>query len=644
MKILHGTWIPQGSGEFRLGGDFFVWAETDIPSKRDKKRRPHRHPFQLTALELTTLLTQQLGLEPSQEEVRRLSTETKFLIFPSTQDSPLPSIELARYLEEDLAEAIEWGVWAVDGYRLPQPLKNLNDLHFVSQYQSNELQIGADLLFWYYYTQNLKQIIKKDHYIPALKYRETNLKKGKKKISEIEIYPGWEFISQGYEELIKQYIDYMPLACVSGLAREDDPIEFYDKATLLRHFSENLLQEIVNHTPMTMTFAKKFSGVKLLEDCLTPSANLQPWTATEGLEDYQKWQQWRQQLTQGQQEARFHLCFQLKEASENDPDNWQVTFLTTLKDDPSFQVKLEDYWTCQSSEKKKLLQQFGQGFEREILLNLGAAARIYPAIWQGLETDQPVGFSLSNTEAFDFLKEKAWVLEDAGYKVIIPYWWTPSGRQRAKVRLRASQKKSGASPSGKGYFQLETIIQYQYELSIGEQPLTPIEWSQLVNAKTPLVKFRGQWMELNSEKMQQMLEFWQKNQQDNPELTLLELLQKSPQNSEEFEVELEGDLKVMMAQLTQPSSLKTIENPRHLKGTLREYQKRGVSWIQYLEQLGLNGCLADDMGLGKTVQVIARLVTEREGGTQVNSTLLIAPTSVVGNWQKELEKFGIFSG
>ena len=76
-----------------------------------------------------------------------------------------------------------------------------------------------------------------------------------------------------------------------------------------------------------------------------------------------------------------------------------------------------------------------------------------------------------------------------------------------------------------------------------------------------------------------------------------------------------------------------------MQGKLREYQKRGVSWIQYLEKLGLNGCLADDMGLGKSVQVIARLIIEKETVSKKLPTLLIAPTSVVGNWEKEIEKF-----
>jgi SNF2 family DNA or RNA helicase len=79
--------------------------------------------------------------------------------------------------------------------------------------------------------------------------------------------------------------------------------------------------------------------------------------------------------------------------------------------------------------------------------------------------------------------------------------------------------------------------------------------------------------------------------------------------------------------------------PRNLQGTLRDYQRRGVAWLQYLEDLGLNPCLADDMGLGKTLEVIARLLKEREEDDNVPPTLVIAPTSVLGNWRKEIERF-----
>jgi SNF2 family DNA or RNA helicase len=144
-----------------------------------------------------------------------------------------------------------------------------------------------------------------------------------------------------------------------------------------------------------------------------------------------------------------------------------------------------------------------------------------------------------------------------------------------------------------------------------------------------------------------MLDFWKTQQEANPELSLLEFL-KLTASSDEEELEIDSDreetLAEMLTNLQNQCQFQAASEPENFQGQLREYQKRGVAWLQYLEQLGLNGCLADDMGLGKTIQVIARLVQERElaikaGVKNVPPTLLIAPTSVVGNWFHEIQKF-----
>ena len=185
---------------------------------------------------------------------------------------------------------------------------------------------------------------------------------------------------------------------------------------------------------------------------------------------------------------------------------------------------------------------------------------------------------------------------------------------------------------------METLTDYHYELAIGDETLTPEEWQQLVDAKAPLIHFRGQWMELDRDNMQDMLAFMQQQNDATPELSVQELLKKLAEEDDSFELDVHDSLAQMLAKLSDNSQLELIDNPEKLNAELRDYQKRGVAWLRYLENLGLNGCLADDMGLGKTMQVISLLVLEREQ-TKPGPTLLIAPTSVIGNWQKEIEKF-----
>ena len=161
------------------------------------------------------------------------------------------------------------------------------------------------------------------------------------------------------------------------------------------------------------------------------------------------------------------------------------------------------------------------------------------------------------------------MLENAGYKVIVPAWWTPKGRQRAKVRLKAKGKSLGGNDKAKSYFSFDTLVQYQYDLAIGGEPVTEQEWNQLVNAKTPLVKFRGQWMELDQDKMQQMLEFWKTQQAENPEMSLMDFIKLTAEgDGEELEVECDRNdaLAEMLEKLGDKGQLQAGRRPRNLPG------------------------------------------------------------------------------
>ena len=672
MQVLHGTWIPESNDEFMQSGKFYLWVET---TERKKLRKPNqRHPYQLVTQELAELLSNDFGVTSPNYQTLEDLVEPCYFLLPTVDNQPLLSLELARYLEMELPESFDFQYWQVDCYPTltttkintysTNPVNSvvplLNDIHFIALHKLTDIQLGSDLLFWFHFTQALKQVIFKDQYIPALKYRErgktkmSKASKSKRKAatskqkpiatppSKFEIYPGWEFIGEDYAAILEQYVDYMPLICTAGSDVLQKTPVFYDRASLLRHFSDCLLTDIVTHTYRTKGFEKTIED-SIIERCLNPI----PWPQVAGWDQYRQWQAWRDRIVRTQTDQLFHLYFHLQDPHQ--PEGaWQLQVQVAPKQDPSLKVSLADYWHLSAQQQAQVKQQLGQDFEQDLLMNLGYAARIYPALWQGLETEQPIGIVLDLAGAFDFLKESAWVLENAGYKVIVPAWWTPKGRQRAKVKLRAKGKSTaGGTDKSKSYFSLETLVTYQYELAIGGTTVTQAEWNQLVHAKTPLVQFRGQWMELDQEKMKQMLEFWQDQQQAHPDLSLLDFIKLTASGTED-ELDVEYDrqdtLAQMLTHLGDAHQLQPVEDPETFQGNLRAYQKRGVSWLQYLEQLGLNGCLADDMGLGKTVQVIARLVQERELARQHNipsmpPTLLIAPTSVIGNWFHEIHKF-----
>ncbi len=644
MKIIHGTWIPSSTENFIQPGKFYIWIETSEISRKNPKK-PNRHPRQLTIKGIANYLNLHLGITETANSSIINQIGTQYFLLPSKDNQPLPSLTLSRYLEPSDISTSELQYWAIDCFPLPSIIKNLNDFYFLAKLGGQEWKLGIDLLFWHYYTQNFKQIILKDRYIPALKYRQltnklTNKKKVKSKEEKsFEIYPFWSIISSFYQTTIQQSLEYMPLVCAAGFDEINENLTLYNRETLLHHFSEYLLNQIITNTDLPQVFTKKIENCKIIRDSLFSPHK--PWINNSDLKTYQQWHSWLDKIIGSTNKTNFTLSFRLLEASEKDPDSWYLEFLVVSKEDPSLKLTLDNYWDLNRQTKELIQQQFGLEFEKNLLLNFGYAASIYPKLWLGLETDKPIGVDLNLTSAFEFLKEYAWILQDADYLVIVPAWWTPQGRQKAKIRLQGKLKKSSNSSShDKKYFSLETIIEYQYTLAIGNQTVTIQEWQQLLKAKTPLVKFRGQWIELDYHQMQKMLEFWQKNAGESQEMTLLESLKTGADELDMFEVSHDSALQKIMAKLIDSQQLELIDNPPNFQGKLREYQKRGVSWLQYLEKLGLNGCLADDMGLGKTIQVIAHLIIEKNQNQTVLPTLLIAPTSVLGNWYKEVEKFG----
>ena len=486
MKILHGTWIPAAEADFIQAGAFYLWVETTETAGKPSKNAS-AHPRQLTKASLAEFLATELGIKSGTSTTRQppqLEIFPQYFLLPTIADQPLPSLELARYLETELPETFDWQYWQVDCYKTTASVKNgyhytsvnnvikvLNELHFLTLHQLADVQLGADLLFWYHYTQAFKQVIVRDRYIPAFKYRllatpktsraakstaksATRAKKSTASPStpppEFELYAAWEIVSQQYEAEIEQYAEVMPLVCAAGFATPPDKPQLHDKVTLLRHFSECLLTELVTHSPSTAAFDKKVAD-SLLELCLSPQHSATPNRAAETLEWYQQWKIWRDRIHRSQAEMPFHLCFQLK--SPDQPEElWTLEFQVAAKHDPSLRIALLDYWRMRSPQQKQFHKEFGKDFEPVLLMNLGYAARIYSALWAGLDTDQPISISLTADDAATFLKETAWVLEEAGYKVIVPAWWTPKGWQRAKIRLKASGRKLGGNDKSKSYF------------------------------------------------------------------------------------------------------------------------------------------------------------------------------------------------
>jgi len=202
--------------------------------------------------------------------------------------------------------------------------------------------------------------------------------------------------------------------------------------------------------------------------------------------------------------APFRLCFRLEEPFEG-VDVWQVRYLLQSRKDPSLQVPADAVWQAKGTKSPVIRSLTEQGFQprEHMLFSLGQAAGVCPRIEESLKSAAPGGYSLDAIGAHDFLTAKAIALEEAGFGVMLPAWWTRKG---TKARLTAGARVKSAFVSNSG-LSLNALLDFQWEISIGGEKITLAELRALAALKAPLVQFRGQWVHVNAEEIQAALDF-----------------------------------------------------------------------------------------------------------------------------------------
>ncbi|APW59843.1 DEAD/DEAH box helicase [Paludisphaera borealis] len=353
--------------------------------------------------------------------------------------------------------------------------------------------------------------------------------------------------------------------------------------------------------------------------------------------------QWRQPLDVAAS-APFRLCLRLEEPeaeSGKDADRWRIAYLLQAVGDPSLLVPAATAWKG-SGREAAILERDGFRPREYLLSALGQAAALSPRIEASLKSAAPSGYTLDAAGAYEFLSEKAGVLEEAGFGVFLPAWWTRKG---TKLRLAARAVVASPKMTSKAGLSLDEVLKFRWEVALGDETLTLSELKALAKLKTPLVKVRGRWVELNPEEIQAALAYWTAKGETSitaREAVHMALGAAKPPGSLDFEgVKASGWLADLLAQLEGASGFETLDPPDGFHGELRPYQTRGFSWLGFLGRWGFGACLADDMGLGKTIQTLALIQREWESrpARRRKPTLLICPTSVVGNWSKEAARF-----
>jgi SNF2 family DNA or RNA helicase len=348
--------------------------------------------------------------------------------------------------------------------------------------------------------------------------------------------------------------------------------------------------------------------------------------------------------------APFRLTFRLDEPrAENEqvaPRDalWRIVYLLQSRSDPSLLVPASLLLDATGGNARKerialekLLSMSGGADPREVLLrSLGEAAAVSTAVEQSLHAAQTAGYVTDTDGAYAFLSNDAAALESAGFRVLLPSWWS---RRNTKPRLTLRGKARSPKFTSASGLSLDSIVDVDWSIAIGDTVLTARELNALAKLKSPLVNVRGQWVQLSSNEIEDALRYWKRQGSTSLQQLVRARLTSQAPESELYVESIAGDGAIgeLLARLDGTREWEELPEPEGFRGELRPYQKRGYSWLQFLSETGLGACLADDMGLGKTVQTLA--LAQRDWQRHHRPLLLLCPTSVTGNWLREAQRF-----
>ena len=310
-------------------------------------------------------------------------------------------------------------------------------------------------------------------------------------------------------------------------------------------------------------------------------------------------------------------------------DTWAIEPLAYDVDEPSFMVPAAQAMSAASP--------FGSDAPQAVLAALGRAIRVAPELAPLLDQAVAGPAPLDDIAVAALLSQRAGPLAEVGVALLVPSWWT--NRRRVGLRANAATKTVAAvTASGFGF---DDIVNFTWEAALGDQRLTKADLAALskaAEAKRSLVRVRGEWIELRPDDLKAVLA----DHGASAIATFGELVRtglglasiSTPSGAAVVAVKASGQLGELLGG-TLHERAAPVDVPDTFNGVLRPYQERGVGWLRFLGRLGLGACLADDMGLGKTAQVLATVLADPVEAP----TLVVCPTSVLGNWEREAARF-----
>ncbi|BAZ44713.1 non-specific serine/threonine protein kinase [Chondrocystis sp. NIES-4102] len=643
MSIIHGSWIVNSGKDY-----FFVWGEAWRSLVNEaftlNAAGDFVHPFDLSQSELLDLFQSH---ELDIKEILTSGNWHKQLIgIPTIVTDTEAGKKVQPVFAKDAVESessLDLYLWEVEGFRLtPQDAVKLLQVLSLASLQASTQYLAGDICFWSHIYRWVLDLIVRQKYLPAIA-------PGNKQENNYQSV--WQPLIDSEVDRVRlaKFTRVIPEACLTYLDAEASEADTTDEQLVLRSLLLILdarLRSWVNYQPNNTqeTIVQPWlrslgtSAPLNAETRVIKRLNSAIYNWTLPINEYLVNRQ-NDHLSSN----RYQVCLILTPPTETNPEgeqnDWYLNYYLQALDEPDFLISSALIWQC-AGDVLETGDRLINNPQEILLKGLGLASRIYEPIKVSLEESQPIYCLLNPVQVYEFIRAIAWQLQDNGLGVILPTGLTKgNNEQRLGIKMTASvNQKQGERLS------LSSMLKYKLEIAVGDRTLSKRDFKKLLAQKSPIVEIDGQWITLQPADVkaaQAVLD--QSNEQ--LDLSVEDALRLSTGDTKTLvklpvvKFEATGVLAGLLDNLSDNKAVEAVSKIKGFTGELRPYQAKGVGWLSFLETWGLGACLADDMGLGKTIQLIAFLLNLKQQDILTKPTLLVCPTSVINNWEREVKKF-----
>lgn len=449
-----------------------------------------------------------------------------------------------------------------------------------------------------------------------------------KLIEKLYFIPTIKTRGQMFKIVYEPIISNQQLARIINTFEENIPENLFIKGEKPKDFVKEFIYNYMNYVIYKFLGIKAYkfkdvkSGTYMIKD-------LEQRSQMKGMDIAENFSQWFDELYLGKYDV---IPFFKIDKLEDEIFRLKV-YIKNRKTDES--VLIDDLYT-----KDEIFGASAADISRIVEKQLNYAIRYMPELEDLFEDETKLALDLNLNEVYKIITQTAYYLQKAQIEVILPKELVNIVVPRASInaKVKASRSKDLAdifNNTSSSKMALDDILEFSYEIAIGNEKISLEEFNKLVEGSNGLVKYKNKYVLIDKEESKKIFE--QIAKANLKSLSRMELIHASMSGQlDQYDFDYDSAFAKIIQDFTKPVD---VTPPQELKGELRPYQMTGLKWLWTNVSKGFGVCMADDMGLGKTIQVISLILKMKEEGTLTKPVLVICPTTLMGNWMKELQMF-----